>query len=146
VESEDTISEVLPPALGREDGHRPYFEVLIVTGTPASNSWPPWCTPWSWLSTGPKTAAGRARIAEAQRRLRYVNAKVSWVAPQNFHFTLKFLSETKQEKVPDIQKGLDAVAAEFPITYWTNKERTLFGINRLVLIVMNATPRGPVKA
>ena len=34
-EAEEAISDVLPPALGREDGHRPYFEVLIVTGTPA---------------------------------------------------------------------------------------------------------------
>src|SRR6185295_792221 len=30
-EAEEAISDVLPPALGREDGHRPYFEVLIVT-------------------------------------------------------------------------------------------------------------------
>src|SRR5262245_1924862 len=35
-ESEEAVSDVLPPALGREDGHRPYFEVLIVTGAPAS--------------------------------------------------------------------------------------------------------------
>ena len=34
-QSEETVSDLLPPALGREDGHRPYFEVLIVTGTPA---------------------------------------------------------------------------------------------------------------
>src|SRR5262245_57662634 len=35
-ESEEAVPDVLPPALGREDGHRPYFEVLIVTGAPAS--------------------------------------------------------------------------------------------------------------
>ncbi|MET0527120.1 MAG: decarboxylase [Microvirga sp.] len=35
-ESEKAVSDVLPPALGREDGQRPYFEVLIVTGAPAS--------------------------------------------------------------------------------------------------------------
>src|SRR5215813_5565933 len=28
-------ADVLPPNLGRSDIHRPYFEVLIVTGTPA---------------------------------------------------------------------------------------------------------------
>jgi arginine decarboxylase len=33
-QSEETVSDVLPPALGREDGHRPYFEVLVVTGAP----------------------------------------------------------------------------------------------------------------
>jgi arginine decarboxylase len=35
-DSEEAVSDVLPPALGREDGHRPYFEVLIVTGAPSS--------------------------------------------------------------------------------------------------------------
>ena len=29
-------SDVLPPALGRADAHRPYFEVLIVTGVPSA--------------------------------------------------------------------------------------------------------------
>jgi len=44
-ESEEVVSDVLPPALGREDGHRPYFEVLIVTGTPASR-WNALRTEW----------------------------------------------------------------------------------------------------
>jgi arginine decarboxylase len=35
-DSEEAVSDVLPPALGGENGRRPYFEVLIVTGTPAS--------------------------------------------------------------------------------------------------------------
>src|SRR5262249_17973577 len=34
-EEDDKIAaDVLPPALGRSDSRRPYFEVLIVTGTP----------------------------------------------------------------------------------------------------------------
>lgn len=55
----------------------------------------------------------RKPLAEAQRRLRYVNAKVSWVAPQNFHFTLKFLGETAEDRLPGIQKAMDTAAAEF---------------------------------
>ena len=35
-ESEDVAPDILPPTLGRQDGNRPYFEVLIVTGAPAS--------------------------------------------------------------------------------------------------------------
>ncbi len=35
-DSEEVSSDVLPPALGREGTHRPYFEVLIVTGAPAT--------------------------------------------------------------------------------------------------------------
>jgi arginine/lysine/ornithine decarboxylase len=47
-DAEDAISDVLPPALGREDGHRPYFEVLIVTGTPAGR-WNALRTEWRRL-------------------------------------------------------------------------------------------------
>src|SRR5262245_3293347 len=35
-DDEAMASDVLPPALGRSDAHRPYFEILIVTGTPAA--------------------------------------------------------------------------------------------------------------
>ena|ERR1051326_1889741 len=56
----------------------------------------------------------RKKLAGAQRRLRYVNAKVSWVAPQNFHFTLKFLGETARELLPGIQKTMDTAAVEIP--------------------------------
>ena len=38
-EGERAIPDVMPPALGRTDAHRPYFEVLIVTGAPATR-WP----------------------------------------------------------------------------------------------------------
>ena len=31
----ETVPDVLPPSLGRGEGHRPYFETLIVTGAPA---------------------------------------------------------------------------------------------------------------
>lgn len=55
----------------------------------------------------------RKRLAEAQRKLRYVNAKISWVAPQNFHFTLKFLGETPYDLAPRIHTAMNSVASEF---------------------------------
>jgi arginine decarboxylase len=38
-ENEGVAADTLPPALGRTDTHRPYFEVLIVTGA-AATRWP----------------------------------------------------------------------------------------------------------
>jgi arginine decarboxylase len=35
-DSNGVASDVLPPSLGRADAHRPYFEVLIVTGVPSA--------------------------------------------------------------------------------------------------------------
>jgi len=55
----------------------------------------------------------RQRLADVQRSLRRINARVTWVAPQNFHFTLKFLGETAEENIGGIQRVLDAVAEEF---------------------------------
>ena len=41
-DDEAAAADVLPPALGRAEAHRPYFEVLIVTGAPAAR-WPRSC-------------------------------------------------------------------------------------------------------
>ena len=41
-------ADVLPPTLGRTDAHRPYFEVLIVTGAPAAR-WPALVAEWRRL-------------------------------------------------------------------------------------------------
>ena len=57
--------------------------------------------------------AVRKRLAEVQRKLRYVNANVSWVAPRNFHFTLKYLGETEEEKIAPIRNAMQAVTSEF---------------------------------
>lgn len=54
----------------------------------------------------------RQRLAEAQRRLRHLNARITWVGPRNFHFTLKFLGETAEELILAIQKALDSVSSE----------------------------------
>jgi arginine/lysine/ornithine decarboxylase len=47
-EGERVTADVLPPALGRTDAHRPYFEVLIVTGAPATR-WPALGAEWRRL-------------------------------------------------------------------------------------------------
>jgi arginine/lysine/ornithine decarboxylase len=41
-------ADVLPPALGRTESSRPYFEILIVTGAPAAR-WPALTTEWRRL-------------------------------------------------------------------------------------------------
>ncbi len=43
-----TAADVLPPALGRSDVHRPYFEIAIVTGAPAAR-WPALAAEWRRL-------------------------------------------------------------------------------------------------
>ena len=47
-EGEGVSADVLPPAFGRTDGHRPYFEVLIVTGA-AATRWPALSAEWRRL-------------------------------------------------------------------------------------------------
>jgi arginine decarboxylase len=47
-EDDGSAADVLPPALGRTDAARPYFEVLIVTGAPASR-WPAIAAEWRRL-------------------------------------------------------------------------------------------------
>ena len=48
-EDENAVTaDVLPPTLGRTEAHRPYFEVLIVTGAPAAR-WAALATEWRRL-------------------------------------------------------------------------------------------------
>ena len=47
-DGEQAAGDLLPPSLGRTDSRRPYFEILIVTGLPATN-WPNLCTGWRRL-------------------------------------------------------------------------------------------------
>jgi len=52
-EDESAVTaDVLPPTLGRTEGHRPYFEVLIVTGVPATR-WSALATEWRRLRRPP---------------------------------------------------------------------------------------------
>jgi len=47
-DGEEVTADLLPPTLGRMDAHRPYFEVLIVTGSPATR-WPALGVEWRRL-------------------------------------------------------------------------------------------------
>ena len=47
-DDEAAAANVLPPTLGRAESHRPYFEVLIVTGAPAAR-WPALAAEWRRL-------------------------------------------------------------------------------------------------
>jgi arginine decarboxylase len=47
-DGERAPTDLLPPSLGRTESRRPYFEVLIVTGLPATN-WPNLCVEWRRL-------------------------------------------------------------------------------------------------
>ncbi len=47
-DDEGVAADVLPPALGRANAHRPYFEVAIVTGSPAVR-WPALGAEWRQL-------------------------------------------------------------------------------------------------
>jgi arginine decarboxylase len=47
-ESDGDVPDLLPPAFGRKEAHRPYFETLIVTGV-SSDNWPGLCTEWRKL-------------------------------------------------------------------------------------------------
>ncbi len=47
-DSDGALPDLVPPSLGRTDSHRPYFEILIVTGVPAT-SWPHLCAEWRKL-------------------------------------------------------------------------------------------------
>ncbi|HWX63152.1 decarboxylase [Bradyrhizobium sp.] len=45
---ESEVPDLLPPAFGRTEQHRPYFETLVVTGVPATN-WPGLAGEWRRL-------------------------------------------------------------------------------------------------
>src|SRR3954452_9617413 len=47
-DGERAPTDLLPPSMGQTGSHRPYFEVLIVTGVPAIN-WPNLCAEWRKL-------------------------------------------------------------------------------------------------
>src|SRR5688572_28047654 len=56
--------------------------------------------------------AVRNRLAEVRRKMRYLNAKITWVAPQNFHFTLKFLGETDEAKISAIHDAMEKTVSD----------------------------------
>ena len=56
----------------------------------------------------------RQRLAVAVERLRPHAADVAWVAPTNFHVTLKFLGQVDEARVPALTEALQPAAAERP--------------------------------
>lgn len=62
--------------------------------------------------------AERDRIHEAAAPLREAGFPVRWVKPENFHVTLKFLGDARNEVVPVVEKVIRKVAAQtqvFPL-------------------------------
>ncbi|HXE72079.1 MAG TPA: 2'-5' RNA ligase family protein, partial [Candidatus Nitrosotenuis sp.] len=56
----------------------------------------------------------QGKMAEIQARLARSGAArhVRWVAPENLHLTLKFLGETPEDKIPQIEEVLRRVASQ----------------------------------
>jgi len=46
------------------------------------------------------------------KRLKYKTKKISWVKEQNFHITLKFLGEVKEERLPAISEAASRCVKE----------------------------------
>ena len=47
----------------------------------------------------------REKFALLTKRLKYKSKKISWVREENFHITIKFLGEAKEEKLPGISEA-----------------------------------------
>src|SRR5262249_62425133 len=56
----------------------------------------------------------RQRLAAAVERLRPLAADVAWVAPSNFHITLKFLGQVDEARVPVLADALQPAVADRP--------------------------------
>lgn len=44
---------------------------------------------------------------------KYITYGVKWVELENLHFTIRFLGETEENKIPDIQRIMDEVSCNF---------------------------------
>ncbi len=55
-------------------------------------------------------AAVRVRLSRLQEELRASGADVKWVEPENIHLTLKFLGDTPNSRVPDLENILESLA------------------------------------
>jgi 2'-5' RNA ligase len=63
------------------------------------------------VAIGPEVAR---RIAEAQTELKARIGGVRWVAPENFHFTIKFLGPVSEENIEGIASALKEAASSVP--------------------------------
>lgn len=53
----------------------------------------------------------RQRIHRAARDLREADLPVRWIEPDNFHITLKFLGQVREDRVPEVTEALERVAS-----------------------------------
>src|SRR5689334_14198359 len=53
----------------------------------------------------------RLNLENLERELRPVTSSARWVAPGSIHVTLKFLGETDESRIGDIDRALAGVAA-----------------------------------
>ena len=53
-------------------------------------------------------------LARIQDRLREQDCRGRWVPEDNFHITMKFLGEVREEQIPKIQQSLDTAALGVP--------------------------------
>jgi RNA 2',3'-cyclic 3'-phosphodiesterase len=60
----------------------------------------------------PISEEARARITELRRQLEPAAGKVSWVQPANCHFTLRFLGEVPEARVPQVAEAGDGIWAQ----------------------------------
>jgi 2'-5' RNA ligase len=63
------------------------------------------------VAVGPEVVR---RIAEAQTEMKARLGGVRWVAPENFHFTIKFLGPVPEEKIEAIASALKEAAGSVP--------------------------------
>ncbi|MGQ9455377.1 MAG: RNA 2',3'-cyclic phosphodiesterase [Armatimonadota bacterium] len=56
----------------------------------------------------------KTRIAEVQRQAKELAPSVKWIEPENFHITLKFLGNVREDALSGIFNAVDQVAGRFP--------------------------------
>ncbi len=62
---------------------------------------------------------------ELQNRLQH--ERIKWVEEHNIHVTLKFFGETEKERIPEINRVLEGVAADTNIFSFSLKKLGVFG-------------------
>ena len=53
--------------------------------------------------------------------------KIKWVEKHNIHVTLKFLGETEEERIPDINRVLEEMAADINVFSFSLQKLGIFG-------------------
>jgi 2'-5' RNA ligase len=56
----------------------------------------------------------KQRIAEVQEQVKKLAPDVKWVAPENFHVTLKFLGNVSEDALPGVFAAVEAAAQAIP--------------------------------